>query len=183
MFPIRNLPTHYVCYIHSFDGSLVTFNSTDRSGIEPSRLIETDAASPCSDQPNTSAERLATEPRIVSRVASSLIPSRSYVSILSNVDAASAASLLRTKADRASKLFSVFTEISEEKIDFASRLNFVRPSLSARFCRVAFFAPSLPAMVPQSLPARYRPRAVFHCSSVNFICREPTDGLTARQAR
>jgi hypothetical protein len=41
----------------------------------------------------------------------------------------------------------------------------------------------LPEMAPQSLPAKYRPRAVFHWSSVNFICRKRTDGLTARQAR
>ena len=161
-----------------------TLTSTDcRSGNAPRILIETLDCSPVSAHPNTNAERFATDPRICSRVDSSRIPSSSYESIRSSVDAASAASLLRTRAERASKLFSVFTEISETEIDFASRLNFVRPSLSARFCKVAFFAPSLPAMVPQSLPARYRPRAVFHWSSVNFICRELTDGLTDRQAR
>jgi hypothetical protein len=160
-----------------------TTTSVNRSGMLPNRFIETLVASPASDQPNTSADRFATLPRIDSLTDSSFIPSRSYESILSSVEAASAASFERTKAERASKLFSVLTEISETEIDFASRLNFVSPSLSARFCKVAFFAPSLPEMAPQSLPAKYRPRAVFHWSSVNFICRKRTDGLTARQAR
>ena len=174
---------HSVCYVHLSGVSFVTLTSNARSGIDPSKLIETLACSPCSLHPKTSAERFATLPRIVSRVASSLMPSKSYPLTRSSVLAASAARRLRTRTERASKLFSVFTEISETEIDFASRLNFVRPSLSARFCKVAFFAPSLPAIVPQSLPARYKPRAVFHWSSVNFICRELTDGLTARQAR
>ncbi len=66
---------HNHCYIHFSDGSLTTTSTGILSGIEPSKLIETLAASPCSLHPNTSADRLATEPSICSRVDSSLIPS------------------------------------------------------------------------------------------------------------
>ena len=140
----------------------LTFTSIDRSGIEPNKLIETLACSPCSLQPNTSAERFATEPRIVSRVASSLIPSRSYVSILSNVEAASAASLLRTKADRLSRLWDLF---SLQTVCICA-FTFVMPSRHARLRRVLIGTLKSSAIACHSLPLKYCAFALSHCLAV-----------------
>ena len=159
----------------------MTFNSTDRSGIEPSKLIETLACSPVSLQPNVSALRFATLARIVSRNPSSFNPSKSYVSILSKVLAASAASLLRTKAERASKLFSVFTEISEGNSAFISFLTFVTPSRLARLQSVVLFTFNLSAIASHSIPARYRLQAFCQTSFGILISDTVRTGKESRK--
>jgi len=146
---------HYGCYLY-----FVTTVSANRSGIDPRRLMLTDVASLCSDQPKTNADRLATEPRIDSLTDSSLMPSRSYESIRSSVAAASAARRFLTIADNDSRL-SVFLLMQTVCI---SLLTFVSPSKDARLLRVVLFTPSLPAIVSQSIPARYRLLACFQTS-------------------
>ena len=152
-----------------------------RSGIEPRRLMLTLACSPCSLQPNTSADRFATLPRICSRVDSSLIPSRSYESILSSVAAASAASLERTSADNASRLFSVFTEISEGNESFISRFTFVTPSRLARLQSVVLFTFNLSAIASHSIPARYRLQAFCQTSFGILISNTVRTGKESRK--
>ena len=153
-------------YVYFKSDSFVTFTSTPLSGIDPSKLIETLACSPVSDQPKTKAERFATLPRICSRVFSSLIPSKLYPLTRSIVAAASSANFERTKADKASRLFSVFTEISEDRIASVSFLNFVTPSRDALLFRVSTFSPSCSPIAFHPLPETYSAFAFSHSLAV-----------------
>ena len=122
----------------------------------------TDACSPCSLQPNTSADRLATLPRICSRVDSSFIPSKSYPLTRSIVDAASSASLLRTIADSASSDWVFFSV----QIVCICAFTFVNPSRQARLLRVSIGTLKSSAIAFHPFPVRYSAFALSHCAFV-----------------